>query len=97
MPNTCMLATDARTENKPSGSGCLSENVALYFPFLSVLLSNSVAQLQWQPLAVQIPTGFFCCVAYSRGKKKSVQKYSPFSIPIPPFGKGKPGRRFGTL
>lgn len=54
-----MLVTDARTKIKPSGSGCLIENVALYFSFLFVLLSNNVTQLQWQPLAFQISTSFF--------------------------------------
>lgn len=91
-----MLVTDARTKIKPSGSGCLIENVALYFSFLFVLLSNNVMQLQWQPLAFQISTSFFCSVAYSGGGE-SVQKFSPFCAPIPSFRKGKPGRRFGTL
>lgn len=44
------------------GFGCFIENVAFYFPFLFVLLSNNVAQLQWQPPAVQIPVGFLRCV-----------------------------------
>lgn len=75
MPNTFMLVTDYRwfffiKKKKKTALAALFENVSLYFSFLFVLLSNNIAQLQRQSLAVQISAGFFCCVvAYSREKK----------------------------
>lgn len=75
---------------KNSGSVCLIENVALYFSFLVVLLSNSVTQLQWQALAVQISAGFLVVWLIAGEKKAEIQS-------IPSFRKGKPGRRLGTL
>lgn len=57
-------------KKKKTALAALFENVSLYFSFRFVLLSNNIAQLQRQSLAVQISAGFFCCVvAYSRGKK----------------------------
>lgn len=85
MPNTFMLVTDYRCfffiKKKKTALAALFENVSLYFSFLFVLLSNNIAQLQRQSLAVQISAGFFCCVvAYSRGKK--MQEFSAFLPPL---------------